>query len=84
MAPKKEKTPAQKAEERARQKDKEKKAEDRTFGLKNKNKSKVVQQQVKQIQTSSKIKADGTRPTDQNEDKKKNAAALKQQALLAG
>lgn len=85
MAPKKQdKTQEQKAQERARQKEKEKRAEDKTFGLKNKNKSKVVQQQVKQIQNSAKVHGDGRRPKDEHTEKKESAAKAKQAALLAG
>jgi len=49
MAPKKGDAKAAKAAEKARAESKKKLAEDKTFGLKNKNKSKVVQNYVKQV-----------------------------------
>jgi len=49
MAPKKQ----DKGAEKAKEKEKTKVAADKTFGLKNKNKSKVVQKYIKQINNSS-------------------------------
>mmetsp|Transcript_19508 Transcript_19508/g.34799 ORF Transcript_19508/g.34799 Transcript_19508/m.34799 type:complete len:141 (-) Transcript_19508:6-428(-) len=50
MAPKKGDAAAKKAAEKSRAESKKKVADDKTFGLKNKNKSKVVQQYVKTVQ----------------------------------
>ncbi|CAD7926456.1 unnamed protein product [Amoebophrya sp. A25] len=80
--PPKQKTKEEKAAEKAAKEKRAKNAEDKTFGLKNKNKSKVVQQQVKQIQQSA--TAHDKRQKPKEDEKKDNKKALQQQALLAG
>ncbi|CAD7942714.1 unnamed protein product [Amoebophrya sp. A120] len=83
--PPKEKTKEQKAAEKAAKEKRAKNAEDKTFGLKNKNKSKAVQQQINQIKSSA-TAADRKPGQNKNEqDKKKESAKqMQQQALLAG
>lgn len=62
---------------------KEKVAIDKTFGLKNKNKSKSVQKYIKQI-TSSCSGAKGSEETRRREEKDKKEKDLQNKALLAG
>lgn len=82
--PPKEKTKEQKAAEKAAKEKRSKAAEDKTFGLKNKNKSKVVQQKVNQIKSSATAHDRSNRPKDENAEKQKKEKAQQQQALLAG
>lgn len=53
-------------ERKALEKKKDKVVEDKTFGLKNKNKSKVVQKFIASVKQSAK-QSHGARPTDEHE-----------------
>lgn len=84
MAPKKDKTKEEKANDKARQKERDNRAADKTFGLKNKNKSKVVQQHVKAMTMSAKAASMQGKPKNEVEEKKEKQKSAQQQALLAG
>jgi len=76
------KTKEQVAQEKARQKEKAKLAEDKTFGLKNKNKSKQVQAYCKQIQASAVNKGSHADIQREHDAKKKKELNSQQNALM--
>jgi len=69
------------AEDKARAKEKEKAAQEKTFGLKNKNKSKAVQKYIKNI-TSSATNKDHKSEENERKAKDEKQKALQQTALL--
>lgn len=73
---------APKQVDKAKQAAKEKIAVDKTFGLKNKNKSKVVQNYIKNITQNSRPQESGRARDDQNKQKEEKSAAQKNNALL--
>eukprot|EP00922_Rhytidocystis_sp_ex-Travisia-forbesii_P052225 GHVS01077500.1.p1 GENE.GHVS01077500.1~~GHVS01077500.1.p1 ORF type:complete len:351 (-),score=103.67 GHVS01077500.1:190-1242(-) len=82
MAPKKKDAKSEKGQVKAEQKQKQKVVEDKTFGLKNKNKSKTVQKFIKGLATSVQPKGGESAATKVAEkDEKKRTA--QQAALLA-
>lgn len=73
-----------KGAEKAKEKQREKVAIDKTFGLKNKNKSKAVQSFVKQMQANAKVDhTKSGKPPSEFDKKKKEGENQAQQALLA-
>jgi len=69
--------------DKAKQKQKEKIAEDKTFGLKNKNKSKSVQKYIKSIVNNAQGAPKGGKEEQQRKEKEQKEKELQQKALMA-
>lgn len=85
MPPKKQDAKSLKGQQRAAEKEKAKIVEDKTFGLKNKNKSKAVQKKIKGIQqqATGNNKEDRMKEERQQQQKEAKKSKAQQDALLA-